>query len=198
MSARRGQPLTLEEIYATTLRLVDAAGVDGLSMRKLAAELDVNPMSLYHHVENKEALMSGACAVVASRLRLPADDGAPWQDQLRALGHAYRSLARSHPSLWSYVNGHPNLVKQENTLWAVFNRILCAAGIPAEDLVHTRKVLYTFVSGFLSAETSGLLFELEGTADADSAFEIALDLIVAGLESRHSAVAGPPPEPLGR
>ncbi|WP_326825999.1 TetR/AcrR family transcriptional regulator [Streptosporangium sp. NBC_01756] len=194
VSARRGQPLTLEEIYMTTLRLVDAGGVEGLSMRKLAAELDVNPMSLYHHVRNKEALVRETCAVVAARLRLPADDGTPWQDQLRALGHAYRSLARSHPSLWSYVNGHPDLSRQENALWAVFNRILTAAGIPAEDLVRTRRVLYSFVSGFLTAETSGLLVELEGTVDADSAFEVALDLIVAGLEARHSAVAGPPPE----
>ncbi|WP_433235114.1 TetR/AcrR family transcriptional regulator [Streptosporangium sp. CA-135522] len=182
VSARRGQPLTSEEIYATALRLVDAGGVDGLSMRKLAAELDVNPMSLYHHVENKKTLVHGICGLVASRLRLPPDDGAPWQEQLRALAHAYRSIARSHPSLWSYVNSNPNLTG-EGVLWAVFDRILLSAAIPAEKLDATRKVLYTFVSGLLSAETSGLLAELGGTADADRTFETAIDLIVAGLES---------------
>lgn len=186
VSARRGRPLTSEEIYATALRLVDADGVDGLSMRKLAAELDVNPMSLYHHVENKTALVRGACALVSSRLRLPADDGTPWQDQLRALGHAYRSIARSHPSLWSYVNGHPALIGEEGELWRVLNRILASAGIPPAELVSTRKVLYTFVSGFLSAETSGVLAELGGVSDADSTFEHAVDLIVTALESRAS------------
>ncbi|MEV7006758.1 TetR/AcrR family transcriptional regulator C-terminal domain-containing protein [Streptosporangium sp. NPDC051022] len=192
VSARRGQPLTSEEIYAAALRLLDTAGVDGLSMRKLAAELDVNPMSLYHHVENKQALVRGACAAVVSRLRLPPDDGAPWQEQLRTLAHAYRSLAHSHPSLWSYVDGHPDLVDQESGLWAVFNRILVAAGIPAGELVRTRTTLYAFVSGFLSAETSGLLAELGGetgadTTFADTTFESAVDLIVAGIETRHRA-----------
>ncbi|MDP9863210.1 MULTISPECIES: TetR/AcrR family transcriptional regulator [Streptosporangium] len=186
VSARRGRPLTPEEIYATTLRLVDAAGVDGLSMRKLAAELGVNPMSLYHHVENKTALVRGTCAAVASRLRLPPDDGTPWQEQLRALAHAYRSISQSHPSLWSYVNHHPDVIDQEGGMWVVFNRILVAAGVPAEELVHTRKALFTFVFGFLSAETSGLLTEFGGATDADDTFEVALDLIVAGLEARHS------------
>ncbi len=192
VSAHRGRPLTSEEIYTTALRLVDASGVDGLSMRKLAAELDVNPMSLYHHVENKTALLRGMCALSSSRLRLPADDGTPWQDQLRALAHAYRSLARSHPSLWDYANGNPALIGQEGKLWTVLNRILVAAGIPAEELVSTRKVLYTFVSGFLIAETSGVLAELAelaelaGASDADSTFEHAVDLIVTALESRAS------------
>ncbi|GLK13053.1 TetR family transcriptional regulator [Streptosporangium carneum] len=186
MSARRGQPLTAEEIYAAVLRLVDAGGVEGLSMRKLAAELDVNPMSLYHHVENKDALVRGACATVASRLRLPPDDGAPWQEQTRALARAYRSIAQSHPSLWSYVNRHPALVEDEGGMWEVFNRILVAAGVPADELPRVRTVLYTFVSGFLSAETDGLLGELGGAEDFDAAFEGAVDLIVAGLEARYS------------
>ncbi|MEV8634000.1 TetR/AcrR family transcriptional regulator [Streptosporangium sp. NPDC051023] len=186
VSARRGQPLTIEEINATVLRLVDAGGVEGLSMRKLAAELNVNPMSLYHHVENKDALLRGACSAVALGLRLPPDDGTPWQEQLHALAHAYRSVARSHPALWSYVNGHPDLVEQEGGMWPVFNRVLTAAGVPAGELVRVRTVLYTFVSGLLSAETSGLLVELDRTGDADGVFESAVALIVSGLEVRYS------------
>jgi AcrR family transcriptional regulator len=190
VSARRGRPLTSEEFYAAALGLADAVGVDGLSMRKLAADLDVNPMSLYHHVESKTALLRGVCALVSSRLRLPPDDGTPWQDQLRALGRVYRSIAQSHPSLWSYANGNPALIGEEGELWTVFNRILLAAGVPAEELLITRKVLYTFVSGFLTAEASGVLAELGGAADgasnADSTFEVALDLVVAALENRAS------------
>ncbi|NBM18647.1 DNA primase, partial [Streptomyces sp. GC420] len=42
---------------AAALRLIDADGVEALTMRKLATALDANPMSLYHHVPNKDALL---------------------------------------------------------------------------------------------------------------------------------------------
>ncbi|MEV6986210.1 TetR/AcrR family transcriptional regulator C-terminal domain-containing protein [Sphaerisporangium sp. NPDC051017] len=184
VSARRGSPLTSEEIYMAALRLIDAAGVDALSMRKLAADLDVNPMSLYHHVPNKTGLLRGASALAGSRLRLPPDDGTPWQDQLRALAHAYRCLARAHPSLWSYVNAHPELLDREGEMWTVYTRILVAAGVPSDRLVHTRKVLFTFVLGFLTAEAGGVLEAIEG--DADAAFDVAVELIIAGLEAQRA------------
>lgn len=184
VSARRGQPLTIKEIYTAVLRMVDEGGVEGLSMRKLAAELDVNPMSLYHHVESKDALLRGACTAVAQGLALPPDDGTPWQEQLRALAHAYRSIALSHPALWSYVNSHPDLVEQEEGMWVVFNRVLAAAGVPAEELLRVRTVLYTFVSGLLTAETGGLLAELDPAGDAETTFDAAVDLILDGLEAR--------------
>ncbi|GIH74677.1 TetR/AcrR family transcriptional regulator [Planobispora longispora] len=186
VSARRGEPLTLEEICATALRMIDAGGVDSLSMRKLAAELDVNPMSLYHHVDSKTALLQQVCSMVALRLRLPADDGTPWRDQLRALGYAYRSIAQRHPSLWLYVQSHPEALKHDYLLWDVLNRILVAAGVPPERLAHTRKALFTFVSGFVFAECAGILAEQDGpggAADVDDTFEVAVDLIIAGLSA---------------
>ncbi|MFF0308912.1 TetR/AcrR family transcriptional regulator [Streptosporangium sp. NPDC004379] len=181
----------------TALRLIDAAGVEKLSMRKLAAELDVNPMSLYHHVHDRTDLLRGVCALVAAEVRLPPDDGAPWQDQLRALAHVYRSIARSHPSLWSHMNTHPDVVDQSGALWVVYNRILVAAGVPADRLAHTRTALFTFVSGFITAESEGLLAELaelaelDGVDDADATFAVAVDLIIAGLENGPSRFARP-------
>lgn len=181
VSARRGQPLSSKEIYATALRLIDAEGVEGLSMRKLAAELDVNPMSVYHHVPSKTVLLRDICAMNASRLRLPPDDDTPWPEQLRALGHAYRSLARAHPSLWNYTQLHPEVIPHEVDLWEVLNRCLIAAEVPAERLAQVRKALFAFVSGFISAEATGALDLHGGQADPDETFEVAIDLIIAGL-----------------
>lgn len=65
------------------------------------------------------------------------------------------------------------------------------SGVPAEELVPVRKVLYAFVSGFLSAESSGVLAELSGESDPDDTFEAAVDLIVAGLESRRPSPMTP-------
>ncbi|MET9338693.1 TetR/AcrR family transcriptional regulator [Nonomuraea sp. NPDC003804] len=179
VSARRGTPLTIEEIRAAGLRLIVAGGVEALSMRKLAAELDVNPMSLYHHVANKTELIRGICVgTVGPLLDLPPDDGAPWQDQLRALAYAYRKLARTLPSLWTYVHNHPEVIElKEGGLWDVLFRILSAAGVPEDRREPTADVLHGFVSGLVLAETIGHI----GGAQADEAYETAIAMIIRGL-----------------
>ncbi|MEV2268712.1 TetR/AcrR family transcriptional regulator [Nonomuraea africana] len=178
VNARRGTPLTLQEILGAALRLIDAGGVESLSMRKLAAELDVNPMSLYHHVANKTELVRQLCLNVAPLLQLPPDDGAPWPDQLRALAHAYRRLTREHPWLWRYVQSHPEVIEhRESGLWDVLGRILRAAAVPEDEIERMAEVLHAFVSGFVQAEHIGHIADEE----TELAFGTAIDLIVAGL-----------------
>ncbi|NUT43100.1 MAG: TetR family transcriptional regulator [Thermoactinospora sp.] len=183
VSARRGAPLSLGEICSTALRLIDQGGVEGLSMRKLAAELDVNPMSVYHHVASKEALLARVCETVTTRLPLPSDDGSPWQDQLRTLALAYHRNAREHPAMWSYVHNHPEFVADRRLpLWQSLYRILRAAGVPEEELFTTGDVLHAFVSGFVFAETNGHLSD--DPEEVERAFDVAIDMIVNGLAAR--------------
>ncbi|MFI6299003.1 TetR/AcrR family transcriptional regulator [Nonomuraea sp. NPDC050790] len=176
VSARRGAPLTREEIYAAAWRLIDADGVEGLSMRKLAAELDVNPMSLYHHVENKTALMQEICLRVGTQLAPPPDDGLPWQDQIRALGDAYRELARRHPSLWRYVFNNPEVMStRRGGMWDVLHRLLRLAGVPEEDVPRLAEILSSFVSGFIFSESTGGV--------RPDAWDDAVTLLIGGLEA---------------
>ncbi|GAA2209184.1 hypothetical protein GCM10009850_046420 [Nonomuraea monospora] len=178
VSARRGAPLTLEEISTTALRLMDEGGVEGLSMRKLAAALDVNPMSLYHHVDNKEALIRLICSTAAQRMELPPDDGSPWRDQLRALGLAYHRNAVEHPAMWSYLHDHPEIIADRKlVLWQTLYRILRLAGIPEPELRRTSDVLHAFVTGFVIAETKGHL----PVDEAERDFDTAIRLIIEGL-----------------
>ncbi|WP_171074669.1 TetR/AcrR family transcriptional regulator [Nonomuraea basaltis] len=180
VSARRGEPLSLEEISSTALRLMDEGGVEGLSMRKLAAALDVNPMSLYHHVESKEALLGLICATAAARMDLPPDDGAPWQDQLRALARAYYRHARAHPALWSHVHNHPELVADRRmAMWQVLGRVLRLAGVPEEELRRTSDVLHAFVSGLVLFEIQGHL--RDDPEETDRNLDTAINLIIHGL-----------------
>ncbi|NRQ37046.1 TetR/AcrR family transcriptional regulator [Nonomuraea sp. NN258] len=182
VSARRGSPLTPEEIYSTALRLVDQGGVEALSMRKLAAELNVNPMSLYHHVDGKDALMRELCVAAAEWLRLPPDDGSPWQEQLRALALAYHAHARAHPALWTYVYNHPEIVADRRiSLWQVLYRVLRLAGVPEPDLERVSGVLHAFVSGFIFGEMQGTLVGGTDDAELERTFDTAVELIIHGL-----------------
>ncbi|NUR82617.1 MAG: hypothetical protein HOY71_00860, partial [Nonomuraea sp.] len=139
--------------------------------------------SVYHHVPSKVALLGRVCATVTARLALPSDDGAPWQDQIRALALAYHRHAREHPAMWNYVHNHPEFVAdRELPLWQALYRILRAAGVAEDELRRTGDVLHAFVSGFVFAETRGHL--PEDQEEVERSFDVAIDMIVNGLAAR--------------
>ncbi|MGW0232191.1 TetR/AcrR family transcriptional regulator [Actinopolymorpha singaporensis] len=179
--------LTPELIHATALAMVDADGIDGLSMRKLAAALDVNPMSLYHHVPNKAALLQGISRLAVADLRIAsADDDTPWPEQLRQIGHSFRTLAHQHSKLIVYLLAHPGFIQREGPLWGALCHTLRRAGLPDAEVGRIGNVLLTFVSGFVLAEINGSLGDLLDAADAaeiDRDFEAGLDILIAGLGS---------------
>ncbi|TDC91050.1 TetR/AcrR family transcriptional regulator [Nonomuraea deserti] len=182
VSARRGTPLTLEEISSTALRLIDEGGVEGLSMRKLAAELNVNPMSLYHHVASKDALIRLICATIQQRVRIPPDDGTPWQDQLRALAVAYYRHARSHPAMWTHLHAHPEIIEDRTlVIWATLYRILRQAGVPEPELRRTSDVLHAFVTGLITTEVQGHV--PDDPDETARTFDTAVHLMINGLAS---------------
>ncbi len=93
-------PLSRERVLAAAMELADAEGVPALTMRRLAADLGVEAMSLYHHVPGKERLLDGLAeavlaeinAAVAARLR-PDDD---WRSALRHRCLAAREVMVRH------------------------------------------------------------------------------------------------------
>src|SRR5215218_10640833 len=91
--------LSRGRILGAALRVVDEEGMGALSMRRLGAELGVNPMSIYHHLPGKGAVISGLVELVFSGMRGRYSDGSPWQDQVRVWAETYRDLVRSHPNL---------------------------------------------------------------------------------------------------
>jgi TetR/AcrR family transcriptional regulator, tetracycline repressor protein len=99
--------LTREGILRAALRVVDEEGMGALSMRRLAAELGVDQMAIYHHLPGKEAVISGMVERVYGELRVPAGSGASWQDLVRENARALRDLARAHPNLVSHLVSNP-------------------------------------------------------------------------------------------
>ncbi|WP_220447826.1 TetR/AcrR family transcriptional regulator [Nonomuraea diastatica] len=174
--------MTLEEISSTALRLIDEGGVEALSMRKLAAELDVNPMSLYHHVASKDALISLICATIQQRVHIPPDDGTPWPDQLGALALAYYRHARTHPAMWTYLHAHPEIIEDRTLIiWSTLYRILRQAGVPEPELRRTSDVLHAFVSGLITAEIQGHV--PDDPDETARTLDTAVHLMINGLAS---------------
>lgn len=87
-----------DEVVAAALDLVDSEGLDALTVRRLAAELDMEPMSLYKRVANKDDLVTGVAELIWNEVAaaaVPTDDWAGW---LHALGTAVRDAVRQHPN----------------------------------------------------------------------------------------------------
>src|SRR5690242_16843298 len=88
--------LNRERVLRAAVALADKAGIEALSMRKLAEELGVVPMALYKHVAGKEELLDGMIDLVVGEIDPPAGD-ADWKTAVRQrILSARRSLQR-HP-----------------------------------------------------------------------------------------------------
>ncbi|MET4613113.1 AcrR family transcriptional regulator [Rhodococcus sp. PvR044] len=88
------------------IRLADADGLAAVSVRKVAAALDVGPMRLYGYITTKDELLDLMVDSVYAEVR-PAGDG--WREVLRSLAETTRQAAHQHEWLADLIGGRPQL-----------------------------------------------------------------------------------------
>ena len=144
---KRGAPLTREKVLAAALRLADKGGIEALSMRNLAQALKVEAMSLYNHVDGKEALLDGLVELVAAELAVPAAGG-DWKDVMRQRAEAAHAVLARHPwatmLLVSRVTVGPNMLRYVDATIGC----LRAAGFSWVLADHAWNALDAYVYGF--------------------------------------------------
>ncbi|MFD4407165.1 TetR/AcrR family transcriptional regulator [Nocardia sp. NPDC058499] len=91
--------LTRAAIVDTAISLADTAGLDALSMRRIADRMGVGAMSLYRHIANKDVLIAAMADEVAGRYPYPAVEGKnwTWRDRVRIAGEIDWELYQRHP-----------------------------------------------------------------------------------------------------
>ena len=80
---RQPSPLSRERIVRAAIELADAADLDAVSLRKVAAALDAGPMRLYRYVDTKDELLE--LMVDAVYAEFPAPAGETWDAVLRSI-----------------------------------------------------------------------------------------------------------------
>ena len=124
-----------------------------LTMRRLGAELGVNPMSIYHHLPGKDAVISGLVELVFSGMRVRYPEGSPWQDQVRVWAETYRGLVRSHPNLVLELVSNAAAVTEAVLLVnEPLYEALDEAGLPPAEVVVVADSVVDFIHGFAIAE----------------------------------------------
>jgi len=94
-------PLDRARIAATALEMIDEVGVEKLTMRAVAARLDVSAMALYHHVEDKDELLRLVGDVVLGRIELPDPDSGDWHELFTSISMAAFDALLEVPGLSS-------------------------------------------------------------------------------------------------
>lgn len=93
----RRLPLTRERIATAALALIDAVGIEGLTMRALGASLGVEAMALYHHFESRGALLDAVAEALMVEASPPGREVADPFERIRIGARRYRLVAVSHP-----------------------------------------------------------------------------------------------------
>jgi AcrR family transcriptional regulator len=150
---RRGRParVSRDQILAAALRIVDANGLEQLTMRRLGAELGVDPMTIYGHIPDKAALFDGLVELVLAEVTVPGRTG-EWADDFRAVAHAARATLLAHPHLIPLLGTRPPVTQPAFTLWESLTSILLGAGLSEERAADGADCLGRLLIGHALAE----------------------------------------------
>lgn len=157
------QQLTAERVLAGAMELADEIGIEAFTIRKLAAALDTKPMSIYHHVPSKEAILDGMVdRVFAEIARPPA--GLDWKPAIRRRCESAREVLARHrwatPLMESRTNPGPETLAHHDAVLGCLRR----GGLSLEMTAHAYALLDAYVYGFALQEAS-----LPATGGADIA-----------------------------
>jgi AcrR family transcriptional regulator len=149
--------LSRELVLSTALAVVDADGLDALTMRRLGHELGRDPMSLYRYAPNRAALLDGVTELVLQELAI-FPDRPDWQAQLRQIAHDLRLLALRHPNVVPLLVTRPLStplgLRPLGTLRPLEQilSLLIDAGFAPADALHVYRAYYGFLYGHILNE----------------------------------------------
>jgi AcrR family transcriptional regulator len=160
-------PVTRDLALRAAAALADRDGLASLSMRKLARELGIEAMSVYHHLKNKEELLAGMVDLVFSEINLPVA-GQDWKTVLRDRAESTRTVLTRHPWAISIMDsrttpGPATLRHQDAAIGC-----LRGAGLSIAMAAHAMSLVDSYVHGFVLQEVS---LPLDDTGDIGAATE---------------------------
>ncbi len=215
-STRPRAPLSRERVLHAALALADAGGIESLSMRKLGQELQVEAMSLYNHVANKDDILDGIVDLVFGEIALPSDPG-DWKMAMRKRAISAHDALLRHPwapgLMQSRTKPGPATMKHHDSVLGSLRK----AGFTLVLAAHAFSVIDGYVYGFALQQINiplqsreqvavvgeNILQQLAGAYpylaemitdhamkpgyDYAEEFEFGLDLILDGLDRLRSA-----------
>ncbi|MFI6505002.1 TetR/AcrR family transcriptional regulator [Nonomuraea typhae] len=146
------EPLSRERVIAAAVGLADAKGQAGVTMRAVAAELGVEAMSLYNHVNGREGILDGMVDAVFAEIDRPA--AADWKQAMRERAASARAALRRHPWAVGLMDSRsrpgPATLRHHDALLG----ILRTASFSVTRAAHALMVIDSYLYGFVLQELS--------------------------------------------
>jgi AcrR family transcriptional regulator len=211
------EPLTRDRIVDAALRLMDAEGLEAVTMRRLGRELGVEAMSLYNHVADKDDILDGIVDRVMGEFRYP-DPHADWAERAWTSAQEWRRLLKAHPNVIRLLVEREKPLASAATLgpMELALSLLKEAGLSDGDAVQAFRSLGGYIMGAVTMEVGNLapgghahdpaqlqehLARLPADqlptlaslmvelheCDDDATFDFGLGLLLAGIQARTGA-----------
>lgn len=130
---KRRPSLTPEAIIAAGIRIADAEGLDAVSIRRIAAEIDARPMSLYDHFSSKGALLSSMGDEVVAECLVDPPLPEHWREAITQMSRQLYGMLLRHPWLVSVTSRHPRFGPNSEKQAAQFAEAMSGLSLePAE------------------------------------------------------------------
>ncbi|KUN06320.1 TetR family transcriptional regulator [Streptomyces yokosukanensis] len=145
-------PLSRERVVEAAFAVLDRQGLEGLSMRQVAAELGVAVSALYAHVGSKDDLLELMYTRLYDGFEMPEPDPRRWQEQVREYARSGRRRLLSHRDMARISMAHvpftAELLPHVEALLAVFR----TAGLPDRIAAEAGDLISTYIDGFVLEE----------------------------------------------
>jgi AcrR family transcriptional regulator len=146
-------PLNVQRAVRVALVIADDEGLDAVTMRRLARELDVEAASLYHHVKGKSEILDGLVEVVAAEIEPPLPSP-NWRTAITQRAHNTRASLRRHR--WAVSLMASRTTPGPATLGLLETGIRCLreGGFSVRQAAHAISVVDSYVHGFVLQEVN--------------------------------------------
>jgi AcrR family transcriptional regulator len=169
--------LTERRIAEAALDLVDADGIDGLTMRKLAQRLRVSAMALYTYFPDREAVLEAVTQLLLTEVEIPAED-LDWRETIRHLMRSIRRVGLRHPNAAPLINRFPPRTVDALAFVEVAFRAFRRAGFDDRSTVRCYRALAVYSMGTFDVELSHYLAQhpaaqvVDGSLDTPTAVRL--------------------------
>ncbi|GEM47234.1 TetR/AcrR family transcriptional regulator [Deinococcus cellulosilyticus] len=203
--------LSRERVLQKAIEIADQEGIQALTMRKLAQEMGVEAMSLYHHFANKDRLLDGMIDLVFAEIELPTEG--PWKSRIQTRSLSARTALTRHRwalgLMESRTSPGPETLRHHNAVI----ECLRSSGFSVAATAHAYSLLDSYIYGFAlqqinlpftrfeegDAAAESIMMEVAAGAyphltelavehvlkpgyDYTREFEIGLEIVLEGLE----------------
>jgi len=139
-------PLSRDQIVQAALRIVKVEGIDGVSMRRIAAEFDTGPSSLYAHVTNKDELLALMFDEICGLMPIPPIEPGRWKEQILEMARTGHRVLLEHYDLaraaMATIPTGPNALRVSNAMLG----LMMAGGVPPRVAAWAMDRIFLYIT----------------------------------------------------